>query len=78
MFHSTCRAIGTKEPRAAGPILADEKWRWHRWLPVRVDADKADASFENGVLTLRLPKVPEVRPKTIQVQPKGVLKGETS
>ena len=40
-------------------------------LPVRVDADKADATFEQGVLNLRLPKVPEVRPKTIEVKPKG-------
>lgn len=47
-------------------------------LPVRVDADKADADFENGVLTLRLPKVPEVRPKTIEVKPKGVIEGKTS
>ncbi len=37
-------------------------------LPAKVDADKAEAVFENGVLTLRLPKVPEVRPKTIAVK----------
>ena len=47
-------------------------------LPVRVDADKADATFEQGVLNLRLPKVPEVRPKTIEVKPKGVIEGKTS
>ena len=47
-------------------------------LPVRVDADKADATFEQGVLNLRLPKVPEVRPKTIEVKPKGVIEGKSS
>ena len=47
-------------------------------LPVRVDADKADASFENGVLSLRLPKAPEVRPKTIEVKAKGVIEGTPS
>jgi HSP20 family protein len=47
-------------------------------LPVRVDSDNAHADFENGVLTLRLPKAAEVRPKTIEVKPKGVLEGKTS
>lgn len=47
-------------------------------LPVRVDADKANATFENGVLDLRLPKGPEVRSKIIEVKPKGVTEGKTS
>ena len=47
-------------------------------LPVRVDADKADATFENGVLSLRLPKAPEVRPKTIELKAKGIIEGKTS
>jgi HSP20 family protein len=47
-------------------------------LPVRVDADKAGASFEHGVLKLTLPKVAEVRPKTIQVKAKNVIEGEKS
>jgi HSP20 family protein len=45
-------------------------------LPVRVDADKADATFEHGVLHLRLPKAAEVRAKTIEVKPKGVIEGK--
>jgi HSP20 family protein len=44
-------------------------------LPVRVDADKANATFEHGVLLLRLPKAAEVRAKTIEVKPKGVIEG---
>lgn len=47
-------------------------------LPVRVDVDKANATFENGVLDLRLPKAAEVRSKTIEVKPKGVTEGEAS
>lgn len=37
-------------------------------LPAKVDADKAEATFEHGELNLRLPKVAEVRPKTIAVK----------
>jgi len=36
-------------------------------LPVEVDADKADATFENGVLKLTLPKAESVKPRKIQV-----------
>jgi len=37
-------------------------------LNVPVQADKSEASFENGVLFLRLPKSEEVKPKKISVQ----------
>jgi HSP20 family protein len=36
-------------------------------LPVKVDADQAEASFDNGVLALRLPKAASIRPKQIKV-----------
>ena len=36
-------------------------------LPSGVDSNKAAASFENGVLTLTLPKVEAVKPKTVRV-----------
>jgi HSP20 family protein len=39
-------------------------------LPAAVVADKADAQFENGILTLKLPKAEEVKPKTITVKAK--------
>ena len=39
-------------------------------LPSTVVADKALAEFENGVLTLTLPKAEEVKPKTIKIQAK--------
>jgi HSP20 family protein len=40
-------------------------------LPVDVKADKAEANFENGVLTVTLPKAEEVKPKQIKVQTKA-------
>jgi HSP20 family protein len=55
---------------------------WHmreqRWgafersvaLPADVVADKAKAEFENGVLTVTLPKAEEVKPKTINIKAK--------
>jgi HSP20 family protein len=39
-------------------------------LNVPVDAGKAEAVFENGVLTLTLPKAEETKPKVIKVQSK--------
>ena len=39
-------------------------------LPVEVDAEKAKAELEHGVLKLSLPKAETVKPKTIQVKAK--------
>jgi len=36
-------------------------------LPAALDADKAEAKIEDGVLTLRIPKSESARPKTIKV-----------
>jgi HSP20 family protein len=59
-----------------------EEAKWHRkeiryssferslMLPVEVEADKAQAEFENGVLTLTLPKAEVVKPKQIKIAPK--------
>jgi HSP20 family protein len=58
----------------------DKSWhiREHRWgafersvrLPTGVISDKAKADFDNGILTVSLPKLEEVRPKTITVKTK--------
>lgn len=37
-------------------------------LPEAVEADQIEASLDNGVLTLNLPKTPAVQPKQIQVR----------
>ncbi|MFQ5408052.1 MAG: Hsp20/alpha crystallin family protein [Anaerolineales bacterium] len=46
--------------------------KFHRQiaLPTPVNADRAKAEFEHGVLTLTLPKVEEVKPKQIPVKVK--------
>ncbi len=58
----------------------EEDTRYHlreRWsgsfarsitLPVNVQADKIQATCDNGILTLHLPKTEEVKPKRIQIQ----------
>ena len=58
----------------------DKSWhiREHRWgafersltLPTGVISDRAKADFENGILTITLPKSEEVKPKTITVKTK--------
>ncbi len=39
-------------------------------LPIDVETDKAKADFENGVLTIVLPKAETVKPKTISIKAK--------
>lgn len=39
-------------------------------LPTDVVADKAKAEFENGILTVTLPKAEEVKPKIINIKAK--------
>jgi HSP20 family protein len=39
-------------------------------LPTEVVADRAKAEFENGILTITLPKAEEVKPRTITVKAK--------
>jgi HSP20 family protein len=36
-------------------------------LPVRVEGDRAEATFTNGILTLRVPKAEEVKPRQIRI-----------
>jgi len=58
----------------------DRAWhiREQRWgaferavaLPTDVMADKAKAEFENGILTVTLPKAEEVKPKIINIKAK--------
>jgi HSP20 family protein len=40
-------------------------------IPMPIVADRAEAEFEHGVLTLTLPKAEEVKPKAIKVKAKG-------
>lgn len=40
-------------------------------LPSGVEPDKASASFDNGVLTLRIPKAEQVKPRQIRISTDG-------
>jgi len=58
----------------------EKAWHIHeqRWgsfersvvLPTDVVADKTKAEFENGILTITLPKAEEVKPKVINIKAK--------
>jgi HSP20 family protein len=65
-----------------GEIKAEEEKKGRRWhlrerrfgqfqrslsLATPVDSDKAQAQFEHGVLTLRLPKSEQARPRQIKI-----------
>lgn len=39
-------------------------------LPNTLDADKVEAQFENGVLNITLPKLPQTQPKKIDIKTK--------
>jgi HSP20 family protein len=40
-------------------------------LPVRVEGDQAEATFTDGILTLRIPKAEEVKPRQIRINAGG-------
>jgi len=40
-------------------------------IPVEIKSDQAEAVFENGVLTLTLPKAEEVKPRQIKIRAKS-------
>jgi HSP20 family protein len=44
-------------------------------LPPTVEPEKAQATFENGLLKLSIPKKPEARARSIKITPNGVIEG---
>jgi len=46
-------------------------------LPTLVNHDKAEATFENGILTVTLPKAEEVKPKSIKIAAHGVTEAKS-
>jgi HSP20 family protein len=68
-------ALGEKEEEVKEKAYHLRERRWGMFertiaLPTDVLADKAKAEFENGILTITLPKAEEVRPKTISIKTK--------
>ena len=60
-----------EEKQENGEVYRSERWvgRFHRSisLPCRVDADKIKATYNEGVLTVTLPKAEEAKPKQIPI-----------
>ncbi|GAB4540175.1 MAG: Hsp20/alpha crystallin family protein [Anaerolineae bacterium] len=68
------------ELRSDAALDEARKWNWHRHelyhgsigrrisLPTQVQADKIEATFRNGELSLVLPKAEEVKPRSIKVK----------
>jgi HSP20 family protein len=63
--------------RAAPATREDSYVRRERWfepfrrtleLPFEVDADKCDAVYEKGLLTLKLARTPEHEPKKLTIK----------
>ena len=45
-------------------------------LPASLNTEKAEANFENGLLTLTIPRAEEAKPKMIKVKTKETAGGE--
>jgi HSP20 family protein len=46
-------------------------------LPTGVEHDKTEATFEQGILTVTLPKREEVKPKAIKIKARPVIEGKS-
>ena len=46
-------------------------------LPIRVQGDRTDASFENGLLKLTIPKAEEVKPRQIRISAGQTTSGQS-
>lgn len=47
-------------------------------LPPTVEPEKAEATFEHGMLRLAIPKKPEARARSIKITPNGVIEGASN
>ena len=80
---NTVTVSGEVKREQRGHAYLEEIWegRFQRsfTLPMQVDSGKAEASYENGILTLRLPKAESHRPRKIEVrQSQQTISGEAS
>ena len=67
---SATRKTATSGPSAGvGEATPEESYSFHRSvnIPEEVQADKVSAAYENGVLTVTLPKREEAKPKKVTV-----------
>lgn len=69
----TIRGKREKEKRVSDEDYFYQECYWGRFsrsiiLPQEVDSDNAEASFKNGVLTIRLPKINRQKSKKLKVK----------
>lgn len=64
---------GTEERRGRYHLLERRSGRFTRsfTMPVAVDPDGIEATFDHGVLTVRLPRAEGGRPRRIEIEPGG-------
>ena len=77
-INATTDGVSVKAEVKPDPSVKNENWllRERRYgtfqrgfaLPMEIDPNKVEASFENGVLTLMLPKAETVKPKQVKVK----------
>ena len=70
---SLARELSEQEEKAKAWHIREHRWSSFERsvaLPTQVKADRANADFDNGILTITLPKAEEVRPRTISVKTK--------
>ena len=70
--------LSLRGQRPANREVRDESYhrveRWsgnferHMQLPIPVQADRVQATYRDGLLTIRLPKVEEIKPREIKIQ----------
>ncbi len=77
MLDSTARGTGGRDKR----VLRQE-WgigKYHRVLrlPCAVDTFRANVTYDNGILTVSMPKGPEMRPREIRVKKIKGQRGQT-
>ena len=53
-------------------VKGERKFEWDIQLPMPVRADKVKATYRDGMLEIKLPKVEEVRPKQIKKREIGL------
>jgi HSP20 family protein len=83
------QGVLTLRARTETPSAHDD-WTWHLRefgygeilrsisLPRPIEVDRAEASFTDGILTLRLPKSEQAKPRQIKIVPQAQLSsGET-
>jgi HSP20 family protein len=80
-INATSHGLSIKAEVKADSQVKEESWllRERRYgtfqrgfeLPTEIDPNKVEASFENGVLTVMLPKAEAVKPRQVKVKASG-------